>query len=85
MLNRDPYEDVIQDEANLEMRAASGRIDDDRPLVAFLYCLVRDHIPSGQLDQLIDDVQRADVHQFTNGWLAEWAKYTADRLGVPSV
>lgn len=84
----DPYETSIDDEACLEMRAASGRVNDRRPLVSFLYLLGRDELPLGSIEELLelalehgDDGDRGEV-MFTNGWLAEWARFTADRLGA---
>lgn len=83
-MTRDTYADKITDPANLRMRAASGQVDDVRPLVAFLYRLARDEITTGVLEPIIDRVAQPDDHdhtfQFTNGWLARWAQDTADRL-----
>lgn len=69
------------DSAMRAMRAVSGSVDDDRPLVAFLYLLGRDHLTLGAIEDLIlKGCLYDDVSHYTNGWLAEWAKYTADRL-----
>lgn len=88
----DPYADKITDPGNLRMRSESGRVDDFRPLVAFLYELARDLVPTGKLEDRID---RLAVHaqadesgergpfMFTNGWLARWAQDVADRLAEP--
>lgn len=84
----DPYEDTIKDQGNLKMRAASGRVNDTRPLVAFLYEIARDHVPTGELETMIERISASDFSgegfMFTNGWLAGWAKYTADRLSSPT-
>lgn len=77
----DPYAANVTDPGCLRMRAASGRVDDDRPLVAFLYELVRDHVTTGTIEESIERCGRNTVgHQFTNGWLAQWAQDAADRL-----
>lgn len=90
-MTADPYEDQITDAGNLRMRAASGRVDDFRPLVAFLYEVARDHLTTGVLEERIDriaeharpvDGERGPF-RFTNGWLARWAQDAADRLAEP--
>ena len=66
----------------VEMRKRSGAIKSKDRLVSFLYILMRDHIPSGQLETIyLDHVinQKADSI-FTNGWLANYAKDFAERL-----
>lgn len=73
------YEDKVTDPSNRRMRKASGEVDDDRPLVAFLYKLARDHVTTGVLEGFIDQLKPQPT-QFTNGWLAGWAKDAADRL-----
>jgi hypothetical protein len=84
----DPYEEHVEHDASLEMRAASGRVNDRRPLVTLLYLLGRDELPLGRLEELIDEALEhgddGDVGEvmFSNGWLAEWARFTSDRLGV---
>lgn len=75
------YEDHITDEDNLRMRAASGEVDDPRPLVAFLYELARDEVTTGVLEGKLDRLAKAEEpFAFTNGWLARWAQDAADRL-----
>lgn len=65
------------------MRQASGQVEDDRPLVSFLYYLGRDYLTLSQLEKVIDE---ATIHQggktarFTNGWLARWAQDAADKI-----
>ena len=80
----DLYEDKVSDPRNLEMRRASGRVNDPRPIVGFLYLLVRDHLPIGTVEQLIRDsaLSDGDESEFTNGWVANYAQHGADRLGV---
>lgn len=75
----DKYDDMVTDPANTRMRAASGRVNDDRPLVAFLYELARDHLPVGAIEGMMHD-WTPEGCMFTNGWLAAWAQDAADRL-----
>lgn len=74
------YEDVVKDPYMRAERVASGQVDDDRFLVAFLYLLARDHLPVGVIEQAIIDATGNRPSQFTNGWLAEWAKSRAEVL-----
>lgn len=62
-----------------ELRAASGEIDDHRPLVAFLYLLARDHCPVGVVEEILGSIGMGP-YEFTNGWLARWAQNAAERL-----
>lgn len=88
----DRYAEKITDPECLRMRDASGRVDDFRPLVAFLYELARDEIPPGRLEDRLERIAvnaRPDhagergPFMFTNGWLARWAQDAADRLAEP--
>lgn len=89
MTSTDPYAASIDDPGCLRMRDASGRVDDFRPLVGFLYELARDLVPTGTLEGKIDriaahgepdaDGERGPI-MFTNGWLARWAQDAAERL-----
>lgn len=78
----DTYDDAETDEMSRAMRARTGRVDDDRPLVAFLYLLARDHLPTGVIEEAAAgriDKSRGRT-QFTNGHLARWAQDLARRL-----
>ena len=69
--------------ANPELRKRSGEVDDDSELVCFLYVLMRDHLPTGTVGQLVQDTVKmapAKPYSFTNGHLAEYAQYLAGRL-----
>ncbi|MEE9609518.1 MAG: hypothetical protein V3U03_17410 [Myxococcota bacterium] len=66
------------------MRIESGKVDDDRPLVAFLYRLMRDELTPGRVEEIIVNIGPGP-HQFSNGWLAVYAQNMAERLtGRPS-
>jgi hypothetical protein len=58
----------------------SGEVSSDDPLVSFLYLLMRDHVPLGVVAGLIDVSCGAMLSQFTNGWLAEYARDCVSRL-----
>lgn len=87
-MSDDRYEEEVDDPSNLAMRAASGRVNDNRRLVQFLYVLGRDKLPIGAIEGLLMQFEGLDPHEeclYTNGWLAQWAKYTADRLSPPEI
>jgi hypothetical protein len=65
------------------IRERSGQIDSGDPLVSFLYVLMRDHLPTGVVAELVTSCELlGDDHQaqLSNGWLAEYAKDLAKRL-----
>jgi len=70
------------------MRKASGRIDDSRLIVAFLYTLMRDLVPPGRIEHMMLEVSNAHDYdkseftknEYTNGWLAQYAQDVAQRL-----
>ncbi len=67
---------------NARMRGASGNVEAESRLNIFLYLLGRDHLPLGEIESLADQTMgiTAPEAQFTNGWLAEWAKDIERRL-----
>lgn len=66
---------------NAAMRTRTGEVDDDRRLVAFLYLVARDHVVPGALEELLENLARADgPFEFTNGHLARYAQDVAARL-----
>ena len=58
-------------------------VTDDRPLVSFLYELMRDHVTPGVVERLVKESPAGET-KFTNGHLANYAKELADRLEPPS-
>jgi len=68
------------------MRMKSGDIHDNRPLIVFLYRLLRDEITPGRLEQILleagidQPVTTPRDNVFTNGWLATYAQDIAWRL-----
>lgn len=53
------------------------------PLVAFLYELMRDHLPAGDVEALVRASPPGQSFTFTNGWLAAYAVDLAERLRIP--
>lgn len=61
--------------------AASGRVASDDPLVAMLYTLMRDHLPTGVVAELVRDAAATTPPcEYTNGWLAQYAMHLAETL-----
>ena len=72
-----------QKRAEAEMRAASGAVDDDRPLVALLFVLMRDHVTPGCMEEVFENhvaVADGKTQEYSNGWLARHAQNLADRI-----
>jgi hypothetical protein len=77
-------------ESNNQLRERSGSINHKGKLVDFLYTLMRDHVPAGNVERLVreaeqgefyrDDSIPGDYNEYTNGWLAKYAIDLADRL-----
>jgi len=66
-----------------ELRKRSGNVDSDDPLVAFLYGLLRDHLPAGKVEEIMQQhvgTRPRQVSQYTNGWVANYAQDIANRL-----
>ena len=61
------------------LRERSGRVNGNR-LESFIYELLRDHIPSGQMEVVTRNSESKVVYRMTNGWLARYAKDVARRL-----
>ena len=67
---------------------ASGEISSPSRLVNFLYTLMRDEVSVGVVQELLEtqvmmvnaDGEYIENIEYTNGWLAEYAMYIADRL-----
>ncbi len=66
------------------LRNRSGEVRDSRPLVAFLYDLMRDRLPVGVVETLVQQNTGLDPADdefvFTNGFLAKYAQDIANRL-----
>lgn len=66
---------------------ASGRFASSDPLVAFLYDLMKLHLPTGTVAQLVYDAveTRGKACEYTNGWLAQYAAHLSAALRAPAV
>lgn len=63
------------------LRERSGSVDSSDTLTLFLYLLMRDHVHTGLVEQVMQDALIAeDGIQYTNGYLANYAAYLADQL-----
>lgn len=67
------------------LREQSGKVESRDPLVAFLYNLMRDHVPPGIVGELLTKsrMTEKDGYDFTNGWLAQYAIHLAWELSTP--
>ncbi len=65
------------------IRGRSGAVNSTDPLVTFLYILMRDYLPAGQVEKLMKEhvePTAGDVSHFSNGWVAMHAIDVAGRL-----
>ena len=58
----------------------SGEVTSTDPLVPLLYEIVRDHLPIGVIEEIVQGIEIGTTYVFSNGWLAEYAKDAASRL-----
>jgi hypothetical protein len=71
---------------NDEMRERSGKVDSNDPIVSFLYELMRDYLPVGDVEKIVRDCYDKETNEirmttsYTNGWLAKMAMDMAGRL-----
>lgn len=62
------------------LQERSGEVTSDDPLVSFLYLLMRDYLPVGIAERLVEMHSYEETTSFTNGYLADYAKDLATRL-----
>ena len=65
---------------NEDITQTSGNITSDDPLVSFLYELIRDHLPAGEVQRIVNNSQATRPTLFCNGWLVKYAEYLAAKL-----
>jgi len=63
-----------------DLTERSGEVTSDDPLVSFLYVLMRDYLPVGIAERLVEMHSYEETTSFTNGYLANYAKDLATRL-----
>ncbi len=71
---------TLKDEANDNLRESSGGVQINSKLVSFLYELMRDHLPAGTVEKIVRASEGESNVVYTNGWLAQYAEYLANRL-----
>lgn len=64
---------------NDKMRELTGSVTGGS-LSAFFYTLLRDHLPAGIVEKIVDQVEDRKEVQFTNGYIANYAKLIVSRL-----
>lgn len=65
--------------SNAQMRKASGGITSRDKVTQLFYILIRDHVVVGNIEKVVDSMVEQEV-QFTNGWIANYAKYLTKRV-----
>jgi hypothetical protein len=73
---------LVDEKQNLRER--SGNVRDGRPLVRFLYVLLRGHVHPGDIEDTLLKIDYSEDALLANGWLARYAQDIADRLGQPA-
>ena len=68
-----------------ELFKLSGKQTSNDKLVCFLYLLMRDEIPTGKVSKILFGLEDLSVNdndycEFTNGYLADFAKFVAAKL-----
>ena len=62
---------------------ASGGVTiggENSKLIAFIYVLLRDKLPAGEVYSLIKNVGDDTEYKFCNGWLAKYSEYLVNKL-----
>lgn len=65
------------------VKERSGGHATQNPLTVFLYLLLRDHVPAGVIERLVQEVETAPpgvTTQLSNGWVGRMAEDYAARL-----
>jgi hypothetical protein len=64
----------------LDIWHASGNVVSQNKVACLLYLLMRDHLPAGIIEKVAKEAEACEMTEFSNGWLAEYAIYIAERL-----
>lgn len=62
------------------LRERSGTVRINSKLVSFLYQLIRDHVPPGEIEKIVQESEDNPDVTYTNGWLARYAEDLSNRL-----
>lgn len=65
---------------NLDLRKKSGFVSSNSKLVSFLYELMRDGLPVGEVERIINNSTSSETTIYTNGFLARYSEYLAEKL-----
>ncbi len=86
-LNKKQHEYTPQfpNEASRGLYERSGKVKSDSKLVGFIYDLLRDKIPPGEMERILKDGKTSNVNEnnpvyYSNGWIANYALDIANRL-----
>lgn len=71
---------IVSKEETKNMRERSDCVTINSKLVSFLYELMRDHLPAGEIEKIVQASQEQTYTLYTNGWLARYAEDVANRL-----
>ncbi len=68
---------------NEQLMKTTGEIKSKDPLVCFLYLLMRDKLPVGEISKLfVEATANTKGYSFTNGYLGEFAQHIASGLRI---
>lgn len=67
------------------IKERSGNVNDENRLTCLLYLLMRDQVPCGVVERIVQTVENNDDFQFSNGWLAHYAKDLSERITSRSI
>lgn len=62
------------------LKKESGTIVYSDALTSFLYELMRDHLPAGEVEAIVNNSINSGPTTYTNGWLAQYAFNLAEEL-----
>jgi len=62
-----------------EMFQRSGEVESTDPLLAFIYVMLRNGAGPGVVHDALENMTDGTM-RYTNGWLAEYAKYVAEKM-----
>lgn len=62
------------------LRELTGNVTINCKLTSFIYSLLRDHLPAGEVELLIREAEDQSNVTYTNGYLAKYSEILAKRL-----
>jgi len=62
-----------------EMFQRSGEVESTDPLLAFIYVMIRNGAGPGVIFDALDNMTD-ETMRYTNGWIAEYAKYVTEKM-----